>query len=196
MEERNYDFSTLSERISAQTQAYVEFSNALVKIIEQTAAIRDTNNHLLDDYKNLNEKFQKLLVDFNTFSFQANSSFQDLDRDLVVIKTSLEDYEKQLKELIEEMNERNTTLFDMIEELTKHSEQVKEHISSDNNGVKKALEDLSVRVENQNVLIAEFKKSIDKFKMFFWTVGVFLSIIGALSQFGIISITWFKKQSP
>jgi chromosome segregation ATPase len=193
MEERNYDFSTLSERISAQTQAYVEFSNALVKIIEQTAAIRDTNNHLLDDYKNLNEKFQKLLVDFNTFSFQANSSFQDLDRDLVVIKTSLEDYEKQLKELIEEMNERNTTLFDMIEELTKHSEQVKEHISSDNNGVKKALEDLSLRVENQNALIAEFKKSIDKFKMFFWAVGGFLSIMGALSQFGIISITWFKK---
>jgi len=193
MDERNYDFSTLSERISAQTQAYVEFSNALVKIIEQTASIRDTNKSLLEDYKNLNEKFQKLQLDFNAFSFQTNSNFQDLDNDLIVIKNSLDEYEKQLKELIDEMNERNTTLFDMIEKLTKHSEQVKEHISSDTNGIKAALETLATKVENQNGIIAEFKKSIDRIKMFFWAVGIFLSIVGVLSQFGILSIQWFKK---
>ena len=92
MDDRNYDFSTLSERISAQTQAYVEFSNALVKIIEQTAQIRDSvtdnNNHLLEDYRELNNKFQTLLLDLNNFFTENKYKHKNIDDDLDTIKPS------------------------------------------------------------------------------------------------------------
>lgn len=40
-DERNYEISTLSDRIASQTEAYVEMSNSQVRIIEQLAFTRD-----------------------------------------------------------------------------------------------------------------------------------------------------------
>jgi DNA repair exonuclease SbcCD ATPase subunit len=204
MDDRNYDFSTLSERISAQTQAYVEFSNALVKIIEQTAQIRDSvnenNNHLLEDYKELNGKFQTLLLELNIFFNDNKYQHKNIDDDLDQIKANLLTFETKLKNLIDEMSESNQQLFGMIEDAVKHSKQVKDKLATDSNDSSsnydtliKKIDDLSLNIAEQSVLVSSFKKTVDKYKVFFWAAGGFLAILGALSQFGVISITWFKK---
>ena len=204
MDDRNYDFSTLSERISAQTQAYVEFSNALVKIIEQTAQIRDSvnenNNHLLEDYKELNGKFQTLLLELNIFFNDNKYQHKNIDDDLDQIKANLLTFETKLKNLIDEMSESNQQLFGMIEDAVKHSKQVKDKLATDSNDSSsnydtliKKIDDLSLHIAEQSVLVSSFKKTVDKYKVFFWAAGGFLAILGALSQFGVISITWFKK---
>ena len=204
MDDRNYDFSTLSERISAQTQAYVEFSNALVKIIEQTAQIRDSvsenNNHLLEDYKELNGKFQSLLLELNKFFNENKYQHKTIDDDLDKIKSNLLTFETKLKDLIDEMSESNQQLFGMIEDAVKHSKQVKERLAMDSTDSSshydtliKKIDDLTLNIAEQSVLVSSFKKTVDKYKVFFWSTGVLITIIGVLSQFGIISISWFKK---
>jgi len=204
MDDRNYDFSTLSERISAQTQAYVEFSSALVKIIEQTAQIRDSvndnNNHLLEDYRQLNNKFQTFLIDFNKFFSDNNHQHENIDDDLETIKASLVSFENKLQELIKEMNENNKNLFGMIENLVKHSKQFKENTDnqksetqSDFKNLDKKIDSLTATISEQNVLITSFKKTIDKYKIFIWALCGVIAVIGTLSQFGILSLGWFKK---
>ena len=204
MDDRNYDFTTLSERISAQTQAYVEFSNALVKIIEQTAQIRDNvsenNNHLLEDYRDLNKKFQTLLLDLNKFFNENQYQHKTIDDDLGKIKSSLLIFENKLKDLINEMSDNNQQLFDMIEDVVNNSNQTKEMLNlgstdahSQYDLLIKKIDHLSSGILEQSVLVSGFKKTIDKYKVFFWAAGALLAILGVLSQFGIMSITWFKK---
>lgn len=204
MDDRNYDFSTLSERISAQTQAYVEFSNALVKIIEQTAQIRDSvtdnNNHLLEDYRELNNKFQTLLLDLNNFFTENKYKHKNIDDDLDTIKTSLTNYEQKLKDLIKEMNDNNTQLFGMIENVVKHSKEIKDNHSIQKTDTQsyydlliKKIDTLNTTIAEQNLLVSGFKKTIDKYKILIWCAGGLIAILGTLSQFGILSLTWFKK---
>jgi predicted nucleic acid-binding Zn-ribbon protein len=204
MDDRNYDFTTLSERISAQTQAYVEFSNALVKIIEQTAQIRDNvsenNNHLLEDYRDLNKKFQSLLLDLNKFFNENQYQHKTIDDDLDKIKSSLQSFENKLKDLINEMAGSNQKLFDMIEDVVDNSKRTKDMLnmeSTDSNSqydlLIKKIDHLSSGILEQSVLVSGFKKTIDKYKVFLWAAGALLAIVGVLSQFGIMSIVWFKK---
>jgi methyl-accepting chemotaxis protein len=204
MDDRNYDFTTLSERISAQTQAYVEFSNALVKIIEQTAQIRDSvsesNNHLLEDYRDLNGKFQSLLMDLNKFFNENQYQHKSIDDDLGKIKSSLLIFESKLKDLINEMSDNNQQLFGMIEDAVKSSKQAKDRIDAGSTDAHsqydlliKKIDELSHGITEQSALVSSFKKTIDKYKVFFWASGALLAILGVLSQFGIMSITWFKK---
>ncbi len=204
MDDRNYDFTTLSERISAQTQAYVEFSNALVKIIEQTAQIRDNvsenNNHLLEDYRDLNKKFQSLLLDLNKFFNENQYQHKTIDDDLDKIKSSLMTFENKLKDLINEMAGSNQQLFDMIEDVVDNSKRTKDMLnleSTDSNSqydlLIKKIDHLSSGILEQSVLVSGFKKTIDKYKVFFWAAGALLAILGVLSQFGILSISWFKN---
>ena len=104
IEERNLDISALSERISAQTEAYVEFSNALVRIIEQTAAIRDkinnSSNVLEEEHKALNHKFQELLIEFTRYSSDNSNQHSLFQRDIEMFKNKLTDYESKLNFLI------------------------------------------------------------------------------------------------
>jgi chromosome segregation ATPase len=204
MDDRNYDFSTLSERISAQTQAYVEFSSALVKIIEQTAQIRDSvndnNNHLLEDYRQLNNKFQTLLIDLNKFFSDTKHQHENIDNDLNTIKSSLISYENKLKDLIKEMDNNNKELFGMIENIVNHTKQIKDDsviykadVVSDIQKLNTKIDNLNTTIVEQNLLVSSFKKSIDKYKIFIWAACGLIAILGTLSQFGIVSITWFKK---
>ncbi len=197
MDDRNYDFSTLSERISAQTQAYVEFSNALVKIIEQTASIRDsvndTNNHLLEDYRELNTKFQTLLVDLNKFFSDNKNEHSHINRDITSLKNTLESFEEDLNGLIEQMEDNNNRVFGLIQTLVDNSKNNKELATTETNSQQASINALIAKIENQSKVIASFQKSIDKSKVFIWAAGGLITLIGVLSQFGILKILWFSK---
>jgi seryl-tRNA synthetase len=197
MDNRNYDFTTLSERISAQTQAYVEFSNALVKIIEQTASIRDSvsenNTHLLEDYRQLNNKFQTLLIDLNKFFNENTSQHNNIERDLESIKTALSNYENKLKELIDEMEDNNSKLFGMIETIIKNSKEDQKSLAIETAENHTSMETLVKQISQQNDLIVSFTHTVNKFKVFFWAASALITILGVLSQFGILKILWFAK---
>lgn len=197
MDDRNYDFSTLSERISAQTQAYVEFSNALVKIIEQTASIRDsvndTNNHLLEDYRELNSKFQTLLVDLNKFFSDNKNEHSHINRDISTLKTTLESFEENLNELIEQLESSNNQVFGLIQDLVESTKKNKEIAKTETSSQQASIDSLVKQIDNQSKLIASFQKSVDKSKVFIWAAGGLITLIGVLSQFGIIKIQWFVK---
>ena len=66
MDPRNQDpYLSLSERVSAQIESYVEMSNALVKMIEQIADIRDrqrtANTDADAEFKALHSRIQDVI---------------------------------------------------------------------------------------------------------------------------------------
>ena len=193
MEPRTYDFTTLSERISAQTEAYVEFSNALVKIIEQTASIRDRvteiNEHLLEEYRSLNTKFQELLIDINKFISDNHNQLNSIVKDVEFLSNKFHDYESKLDAIIEEMNDANTKLFAMIGDLIKNSKQTNDLITSGGHELTK----LHTKIDSQSVKMDEFKKSLDKWKMFLGVCVGLATILGVLTGLKIISISWLVK---
>ena len=193
MEPRTYDFTTLSERISAQTEAYVEFSNALVKIIEQTASIRDRvteiNEHLLEEYRSLNTKFQELLIDINKFISDNHNQLNSIVKDVEFLSNKFHDYESKLDAIIEEMNDANTKLFAMIGDLIKNSKQTNDLITSGGHELTK----LHTKIDSQSVKMDEFKTSLDKWKMFLGVCVGLATILGVLTGIKIISISWIVK---
>ena len=140
------------------------------------------------------------VIDFNKFFSDNNHQHENIDDDLETIKASLVSFENKLQELIKEMNENNKNLFGMIENLVKHSKQFKENTDnqksetqSDFKNLDKKIDSLTTTISEQNVLITSFKKTIDKYKIFIWALCGVIAVIGTLSQFGILSLGWFKK---
>lgn len=184
------DFAILSERISAQTQAYVEFSNALVKIIENTASIRDNthdiNVRLIDDYKTLNSKLQELNLEVNRSFAENKNSQQTLIRDV-------SDLNEQVETIINLMNENNVKLFSMIEELTSSVQGNGEIARSNFDLNTKNFNTLKEVSEKTDGRITNLVKTWDKVKIYVAAIVSIITIVGILMGFGIIDISWFVK---
>jgi hypothetical protein len=201
MDQRNtYDFSSLSERISAQTEAYVEFSNALVKIIEQTAAIRDrithSNDTLEEEYKNLNNKFQELLIEFTKYSSDNSNQHSLFGKDLEAFKLKLLEFESKLNILMNETSKSDELLSEMAKELIIYSKKITEQIHQNNEETKTTIGKITTQLGIQTKSLGDFKKSFDKFKYFLWAIGTIVAIFSALKGFGIIDINWLVNNNP
>lgn len=184
------DFAILSERIAAQTQAYVEFSNALVRIIENTASIRDStheiNSRLLEDYRVLNGKLQELNIEVNKCFTENKQSHQLLTRDV-------NDLNEQVEQIINLMNENNLKLFTMIEDLTTNV-QGNGVIAKNNFDLnQKNFNSLKIISENTDGRINNFMKTWDKAKIYVAAIISIITIVGILMGFKIIDISWFVK---
>ena len=193
-EERNLDISALSERISAQTEAYVEFSNALVRIIEQTAAIRDrinsSNNVLEEEHKALNHKFQELLIEFTRYSSDNSNQHSMFQKDIEMFKSKLNDYESRLNFLITETEKSDEILSGMTKELIEYSKKITDQIHKSNEETQGTIGKITSQLSIQTENLIEFKKTFDKFKLFLWALGVIIGVFGALKGFGLIDINW------
>lgn len=184
------DFAILSERIAAQTQAYVEFSNALVRIIENTASIRDStheiNSRLLEDYRVLNGKLQELNIEVNKCFAENKNSQQTLTRDV-------NDLNEQVEQIINLMNENNLKLFTMIEDLTTNV-QGNGAIAKNNFDLnQKNFNSLKIISENTDGRINNFMKTWDKVKIYVAAIISIITIVGILMGFKIIDISWFVR---
>jgi hypothetical protein len=98
------------------------------------------------------------------------------------------------------MDNNNKELFGMIENIVNHTKQIKDDsviykadVVSDIQKLNTKIDNLNTTIVEQNLLVSSFKKSIDKYKIFIWAACGLIAILGTLSQFGIVSITWFKK---
>jgi ABC-type transporter Mla subunit MlaD len=195
MDQRTYDFTTLSERISAQTEAYVEFSNALVKIIEQTANIRDrlseNNENLKDEYKVLNKQFQELLLDITKFFGENSNQHSLINKDLETFKFKLGSFETKMDLMLGELENTSATLNDTLLNLIKDSKESTDQIDNHNIDSKSTLTSISQILKTQSEHIEDMKKSFDKFKVLVASILSIFGAIGLLNAFKIISISWF-----
>ena len=187
---REYDFSALSERISAQTEAYVEFSNALVKIIEQTASIRDkiseNNSHLVEDYRDLNSKFQQLLLDFNKFVAENNNAGSNLNRNIDYLKNRFDAYENKLEEMVKETESKNAAFFKIFEEIDLKNKSTNKLIADNHTS-------MSTKVGEIHSIVQGTDETIKHVILYFKIAMAILGTIGMLVGFKILSIDWFQN---
>lgn len=219
MNERNLDFSTLSERISAQTQAYVDFSNALVKIIEQTAAIRDrlndTNDHLKDDSKHGLEKIQELLTNIAKVSSDTTTQHSLFAKDSDLIKAQIHEFELKITDLIKQNETQDADLKLMLSDIIKYSKRNLDQMSALNEQniaefLKLQKEQIKhfdefeskISLHNGNVstFMTNIKDKIDSYEKKFSKIAVYIfaiigiiTIVSTLMQLRIIDVKWFVK---
>ena len=208
MSERNYDFSTLSERISAQTEAAMEFSNALVRIIEQTAAIRDrindSNDLFKDELKTITQKLQDLISEFNRSVIENKNQNNNINKDFEIFKSRLEEYDKKITEFLQDNDAVHSNLLTSVSDLIKYSEKtfsqlsenhklnldkVKEHHDVN----KSTLDQLVKEITTQNLKFTEFEKKVTKIEYMFYTISAISVILGILSALNIVHIQWLPK---
>lgn len=174
--DKEYNFSSLSERISAQTEAYVQFSNALVKIIEQTASIRDNlagTNEQLDEEC---QKLQELLIDLNKFYSESSAQHTLYAKDIDALKASFVGFERTLKDSVKSEAEAHKELLESVAKISAAS--------------------ATILTQNETVLnyIKESNKVTDKFKVLIWAIGVIMTIFFILSGLHIVNVTWWMNK--
>ena len=183
-EERNYDFTSLSERISAQTEAYIEFSNALVKIIEQTASIRDNvkdvKELLNEEYKTLNSRYQDFLLEYTKHHTDDINHYNLLNKDMDLMRTSLNQLDAKFKLLGDETTESLDSLHNMSKTLNDTNKTLGTIFSEYHSTTSKHLE-----------TIVNHIKSVDRIKYFFLALMFLVSLYATLSSLNILKVTWF-----
>jgi hypothetical protein len=198
-EERDLDYTALSERLSAQTQAYVEVANALVKIIENAATTRDIvneiNSTLKEDYRIINEKLQEFNLNFTVFSNENTNQHKSLQKDLDSFTVKIAEVEKKTNKIIFDSENNMKLLSNNIIELTNYSKKTIDHVSATNEFNYKKLE----AIQEQNTALSEDVKSIiegideaktswTKAKYLFWAINAMLVVYGILKQFNLINL--------
>jgi hypothetical protein len=205
-EERNLDYSALSERLSAQTQAYVEVANALVKIIETSATTRDlvneTNLNLKEDYRLITEKLQELIINVTVLSGDNSSQHKYIEKDLELLKSKIEENEKISNNFFINFKKSFEIIDKNILELNNYSKKTIDHISTTNEINQENLQ--SIEKENNKIstdinTIIEGMKNLEtswtRVKYLFWAINILIFIIGLLKSYNIIHFEFipFKK---
>jgi len=197
-EERSEEIILLSDRISAQTAAAVEFSNALVKIIEQTAFIRDkinhTNDFLSEEYRNLKNKTEELILKFEKYSGENSNRHNSIGRDLEHFKSSLLDFEYKINIVIQANEKSDAILAAIHQDSPEHSKKIMEQLNKMNEDVKSSINKINAQIEAQNENVNEFKQAFDRFKYFLVALGIMITVFGTLKTFNIIDISWLLKR--
>lgn len=208
MIEREHDFKTLSERISTQTEAAIEFSNAIIKIIEQTAAIRDRindSNHLFkDELRIITSILQDFKIEFHKLSL-ANVNQHNLEKkDLESLQEKIKTFELQIKDLDQSFEISLDTIKNSVVDLIKYLKINIDKIA-DNNSLtigefKKSAEKqetfmniIQEQLENQNNHMDNFQKQVFVIKVLFAVITGLSVITGILTSFNIVHIVWFSK---
>lgn len=201
MEGRELTVNILSDRISAQTAAYVEMSNALVKIIEHTADTReriiDLSHFLKEDIRAVSSKNQDILLILSKLSTEGESNHNLMTKDVDALLEKAATLNVKINELmrIAEISAQAMTAsskitadqiidsnYSHITELGKMSTEYKNLTSS-------ILEELRSQTND----IQNFKTFFDKVKYYWMALLGMITLFGILAGFKIITISWFVK---
>ena len=194
MDERAVDFNAMSERLSAQTEVYVEVASALVKIIENIATIRDRSNEIHEqlntDYRVFNTKFQDLFLVVSKISTDIMTQHSVYVRDLSTYSERFQEVSSEQKVSQKMISQ----VMDCVRETCKDIER------NNGNALTKSLQysmdstaqinNLSKQVADQSTQIANFKNHFDKFIMFIAVFSGIAMILGLLVATHVINISW------
>jgi methyl-accepting chemotaxis protein len=203
--ERELDFNLLSERISAQTQAAVEFSNALAKIIEQTASIRDkitdSADSLKEEIQNIANDVHNLTRDFDKNAIQNAATHKQFNEELDSFQNQINLLDSKVKKIIDSSVVNHEKLNVLMSELflcsNKAFEQLSLQIDANTEITKKQRQfivDMQKEVEKYNIHFIEVDKNNIKNKMFIAAIVSIIGIIGMMAQFGILHFNWFPSK--
>lgn len=195
--DNNLDFNVLSERISAQTEAYEKFAQSLFKILE-----------LLDELKS------RIKDDGN----ESSAAFHDLIKTITIISTQLESYISFARDsdalMVQHLADYNFVGQQLLLEIKKHQESVVELSETLNNLVESggnkhneisktlikiaqdvsALTDASQTAASKIEVIYQNKTNIlnriKDAKYYILAVFTLITIVGALIQLGLFKIIW------
>ena len=195
--DNNLDFNVLSERISAQTEAYEKFALSLSKILE-----------LLDELKS------RIKDDGN----ESSLAFADLIKTITIISTQLESYISFTRDsdalMVQHLADYNFVGQQLLIEIRKHQEVVvelnetlenlvgnnKHEYSEISNALVKIAQNISTLTEvsktsaSQIEVIYQNKTSflnrIKDAKYYILAIFTIITIVGALIQLGLFKIIW------
>lgn len=200
LENNNLDFNVLSERITAQTEAYEKFAQSLAKIL-------DLLNELKEKVKNQGD--------------DAAVAFRDLVKTITIISTQLESYVAFTRDsdalMVQNLADYNMVSQQLLVEIRRHQENVaelnetlSEILNSENvrfAELTTTLSKLSTNIESIHTVLQTVAKQTedmsnsktniaDKIKGAKYYIFAFLTlvaIIESLIQFGILNIIWGRK---
>ena len=197
IEERSLDYSALSERLSAQTQAYVEVANALVKIIETTATTRDivneTHSSFKDDYRVITEKLQELILNLSWLANDDKSQSKYIEQNLENYKSKIDEFERKITILSGDIENDSKNLNKNLDELASYSKKTIDHISMIGDTTSKKIDEVKKQNELNAVDLNSLIKGMQnldaswtKAKYLFWAINIIIAIIGLLKNFNFI----------
>ena len=198
-EPRKYDFQSLSERITVQTEAYIGFSNALVKIIEQVANNRDISiqikESLNEEYKELNDGFRNILLEITKYHSDEVNNHNLLNKESEIIKSKLSQIDTKIDLVIKEnkiyhddIDEKNIDIYNYSKDIIKKIDDFKEENKLNNESIIKFI---NAQDENLKIIQETYKK----IKYIIWAIGALLAVYTLLSNFHILNLTWFTNSS-
>ena len=206
IEERSLDYSALSERLSAQTQAYVEVANALVKIIETTATTRDivneTHSSFKDDYRVITEKLQELILNLSLLANDDKRQSKYIEQNLENYKSKIDEFERKITILSGDIENDSKNLNKNLDELASYSKKTIDHISIIGDTTSKKIDEVKKQNELNAVDLNSLIKGMQnldaswtKAKYLFWAINIIIAIIGLLKNFNFIHFEFipFKK---
>lgn len=199
---RQLDFLSLSERISAQTSAYMEFSNALVKLIENSASIRDRLNEnnliLREEYALLLNKTQEILIIISNYTLSTASDHKLLIRDLDNFQTNLSYFEKKLSLISEDNEEGRNILNKIYTDIFKYFQSVSDRFIIADELNKNNFHEINNKLDKANSKLVSIGDEVARHKNFrIKTANIIagltaiIGIILLLSSLNIIKISWF-----
>lgn len=206
-ENPNLDFSALSERISAQTDAYVEFASAMVKVIESLASVRDKVDGLEQtmgkQYEALSQKVQDVIKAMGDASHLTSQSLGNLNREHIDLRNSLDSLTKTIESLAHNSEKSSESLNDIVGDLIAQFKDTVETIIGNQDKNHNAIE--AIKAENRRFSTtaltkleqiaeeaAKNKHRGTKLRTVAWAMGIIIGAFYLLQAMNIIQISWFN----
>ena len=198
--DNNLDFNVLSERISAQTEAYEKFAQSLARILE---LLDELKSEIKDGNDNSSSAFKELVKTITIISTQLEAYISfTRDSDALMVQ-HLGDYNlvgQQLLLEIKKHQESVTKLNETLEELVEVGGLNHKELSKVFNQLSKditALTNVSNTTATQMQDLYNSKSNwLDKIKGAKFYILAILTIVGiieTLIQFGLLRIAWGGK---
>lgn len=195
--DNNLDFNVLSERISAQTEAYEKFALSLSKILE---LFDELKSRIKDDGNESSLAFADLIKTITIISTQLESYISfTRDSDALMVQ-HLADYNFVGQQLLIEIRKHQEVVVELNETLENLVGNNKHEYSEISNALVKiaqnisTLTDVSKTSASQIEVIYQNKNSfwnkVKDAKYYILAIFTIITIVGALIQLGLFKIIW------
>ncbi len=176
----DFNYRDLKNIINAQTEAYVEFNNALVRIIELQKQIKEEINRVgdtdLDELKGISEKITKVTTLLELFTDNKNSLANEMDEYNAVLSdfgSELQSFKFDLERII------------LTQAANNEYEKLNRSYNDKTNNLKSILDTLGKKVDSMQ---STQEKAYSQVQKFLWGLGGAWFVIQFLISIGLYNL--------
>lgn len=176
----DFNYRDLKNIINAQTEAYVEFNNALVRIIELQKQIKEEINRVgdtdLDELKGISEKITKVTTLLELFTDNKNSLANEMDEYNAVLSdfgSELQSFKFDLERII------------LTQAANNEYEKLNRSFNDKTNNVKSLIDTLGKKVDTMQ---STQEKAYGQVQKFLWGLGGAWFVIQFLISIGLYNL--------